>query len=239
MTVTAGTWNIGGINLPDFGFTEKEPASYLNPEAFVNPLQTQQSSYQAPVVLPGYSQPQVLGQDTSSPVNSSPAFIGPSYQGPQPTTPTTQTQNTGVDWSRGLTGDQVRQQGLNPDSMISSNGLFYNSNGGSTQQGPSEEELNAAYDPIFNYLNQAEQSLRGGFGGINQDIGNQYGVSANTLGSSKSQNMASLDTSGQKVQQTKEDAMSSARRLYNELIQGFGQRFGGSTSAGEAARTLM
>lgn len=106
------------------------------------------------------------------------------------------------------------------------------------QQGISDQELNNAYNPIFDYLNQAEQSVRGGYGGVQQDINSQYGVSQGTLDTSKQQGLSSLGTNEQKVQQTKEDAMSAARRLYNELIQGYGQRFGGSTSAGEAARVL-
>lgn len=153
-------------------------------------------------------------------------------QNPVPTTTTTTTQprNPG---SQSITYDEAIRRGYDWNKLP----------GGYSQdipqqQGISDADLNSAYNPIFDYLNQAESSLRGGFGGIQQDIGNQYGVSANTLGTSRSQNIASLDTNASKVQQTKEDAMSQARRLYNELIGGYGQRFGGSTSAGEAARTL-
>lgn len=144
-----------------------------------------------------------------------------------------QQQSSGPNWSQGLTGEQVRALGLNPDTMIATNGLFYGQGGTS-----SEEELNNAYNPIFDYLNQAESSVRGAYPSIQQDITNQFGVSAGQLGSSRDMGMASLTSNEAKVQQTKEDAMSAARRLYNELIGGYGQRFGGASSAGEAARTL-
>jgi len=158
-----------------------------------------------------------------------------------PTQPLVQPQPTssgggGIDWSQGLTGDQVRAAGFNPDTMISTNGLYYNSDGGSQQS--TQQQLDEAYNPIFDYLNQAESNVRGAFPGIQGDINNQYGVSSNQLGTGLQQGMASLDQNSTKIQQTKEDAMAQARRLYNELIQGYGQRFGGSTSAGEAARVL-
>lgn len=160
----------------------------------------------------------------------------PYYPQTTPTTPTAPTPTTQPKQSTG--GQSITEQ----DALRL--GLDWNNlPGGYSRnipqpQGPSDADLNAAYNPIFDYLNQAEQSVREGYGGIQKDITNQYGVSQSTLDTSKSQNLASLDTNAQKVQQTKEDAMSQARRLYNELIGGYGQRFGGSTSAGEAARTL-
>jgi hypothetical protein len=104
--------------------------------------------------------------------------------------------------------------------------------------GPSDQELNNAYNPIFEYLNLAESNVRGAYPGIQSDINKQYDLSQGTLSSGRQQGFASLDQNATKVQQTKEDAMSQARRLYNELMQGYGQRFGGSSSAGEAARVL-
>jgi hypothetical protein len=229
MAITQGLWNVGGVNLPDLGISEflgvgQNNTAQLTPNA--GALDYSNATYNADAGKIGPTQ--TPNQIPYSPQNTTPIVSNPQPQNNAPS----------VDWSRGLTGEQVRGMGKNPDTMISRNGLFYEDNGGGASTGPSDAELSAAYDPIFQYLNEAEQSVRSGYGGIQQDINNQYGVSSNTLGTGKSQNLASLDTSGQKVQQTKEDAMSSARRLYNELIQGYGQRFGGSTSAGEAARVL-
>lgn len=227
MALTQGLWNIGGVNLPDLGISEAlgigpNNSAILTPNSssldYSNVGQTMSS-----MGLP--SEPTKL-----------PGQIVPTYNpvaGPQPVTqptPTTQPQTTGT---QSITEQDALRLGLDWNNLPGGYSRNIPQPGG-----VSDSDLNAAYDPIFNYLNQAESNVREGYGGIQQDIGNQYGVSANTLGTSRSQNLASLDTNAQKVQQTKEDAMSQARRLYNELIGGYGQRFGGSTSAGEAARTL-
>jgi hypothetical protein len=71
-----------------------------------------------------------------------------------------------------------------------------------------------------NFLNTQEASIRADQPGIEQGITDQQ-----TLLNDKALN-------------TKEDAQSAARRLYSELQQGYRQRFGGASSAGEAAMSL-
>lgn len=71
-----------------------------------------------------------------------------------------------------------------------------------------------------NFLNQQEASIRADQPGIEKGITDQQ-----TLLNNKALN-------------TKEDAQSAARRLYSELQQGYRQKFGGASSAGEAAMAL-
>lgn len=71
-----------------------------------------------------------------------------------------------------------------------------------------------------NYLNTQEQNIREDQAGIEQGLASQ------------AQNLKG------KAISAKEDALSAARRLYSELQQGYKQRFGGASSAGEAAMAL-
>jgi len=76
------------------------------------------------------------------------------------------------------------------------------------------------YNTSNNYLNEAESNL-------NADR-------ASTLANLEKQRGTLKD----QAYTTKEDAQTAARRLYSELQQGYRQRFGGASSAGEAAMAL-
>jgi len=67
----------------------------------------------------------------------------------------------------------------------------------------------------------------------------QYETTANADKLAAEQNLAGQATQLKSTALTgKEDALSAARRLYSELQQGYKQRFGGASSAGEAAMAL-
>lgn len=70
------------------------------------------------------------------------------------------------------------------------------------------------------FLDEQEAAIRADQPGIEQGITSQADLLKNKAGT------------------VKEDAQSAARRLYNELQQGYRQRFGGASSAGEAAQAL-
>lgn len=72
----------------------------------------------------------------------------------------------------------------------------------------------------MSFLQQQEDAIRADQPGIEQGITSQADLLRN------------------KAYSTKEDAQSAARRLYSELQQGYKQRFGGASSAGEAAMAL-
>lgn len=71
-----------------------------------------------------------------------------------------------------------------------------------------------------NFLNQQEANIKADQPGIEKGITDQQALLNN------------------KALNTKEDAQSASRRLYSELQQGYKQRFGGASSAGEAAMSL-
>lgn len=132
----------------------------------------------------------------------------------------------------GLTLRQQMEQGLIPwdDNKLNSQG-----NGG---QGIDEAAINAVYEPTMNYLNQAESQIRSDFPSALDAVQKSYESAIAELTASKTKNLGTIAKNVQTVGQQKEDALSAARRLYNELRQGYQQRFGGSTSAGQAASEL-
>lgn len=106
-------------------------------------------------------------------------------------------------------------------------------------QGPSEEELNALYNPAMEYLNQAESTLRGQLPTTLDLLGQQAQTSQGLLGNQRASAQSQLGEQQTQATQRKEDAISAARRLFSELQMANQQRFGGASSAGLAASELQ
>lgn len=98
--------------------------------------------------------------------------------------------------------------------------------------------IDDAFNSTMSYLNSAADKIRGQLPGIEKGINDQYGQSTNVLNQDYAQGGRQLDTAQQGGELRKEDAITSARRLYNELQTGAQQRFGGASSAGEAYQAL-
>lgn len=99
--------------------------------------------------------------------------------------------------------------------------------------------IDESYRGSYDYLNQAEQMLRG-FQPQNQaDIERQYQTSKGVLGTQKEAGIKNLEQSLTQGQRQKEDVITAARRLAQELAMGNLQRFGGASSAGQAASELQ
>lgn len=101
-----------------------------------------------------------------------------------------------------------------------------------------DDIINDAFSGTVSFLDQQAGALRGQLPGIESDINSMYGESRNTLAADKVAGERQLATAEQGGVERKEDAISSARRLYNELQMGGNQRFGGASSAGEAYQAL-
>lgn len=105
--------------------------------------------------------------------------------------------------------------------------------------GPSESDLiNTEYNNRINDLNSQSDVANRNYGSIQGDINSQAAGTANTLNSNFNQSNAGLDLTTQQGGQRHQDALSAARRLYNDLMMGGQQRFGGASSAGEAYGAL-
>ncbi len=106
------------------------------------------------------------------------------------------------------------------------------------QSGPSEADLNAVYQPSMDYLNQAEGNLRADLPNVLNAAQQAYETAIQELTGNKQKNTTTITNNQVAAGQQKEDALAAARRLYSQLRMGYQQRFGGSSSAGQAASEL-
>jgi hypothetical protein len=120
--------------------------------------------------------------------------------------------------------------------------------GGGTQQtqqasAPSEQdqlsaELDNIFNPVLSALQGQESTLNQNYAPVEGQITAQADLSKESLANQQASGMRELGTQETAAGGRKEDALSSATRLYNELQRGGQQRFGGASSAGEAYQTL-
>lgn len=101
-----------------------------------------------------------------------------------------------------------------------------------------QAEIDSVFNPQFSYLGQAESNLRNDLPSALAEAESQFKTSSALLGNKKSQAQRELGTQETAAGTRKEDALTSARRTYNELQQGGRQRFGGASSAGQAFSEL-
>lgn len=106
------------------------------------------------------------------------------------------------------------------------------------QQGDLWNQVNAIYQPNANYLNQAEATVNSQYPSNIQSVEDQYAASKGTLDLSNTQTLNQLTNSENQATRRKTDAWTAATRLYNELMRGGHQRYGGASSAGEAFAAL-
>lgn len=212
-----GTWGIGGFKLPDFGATELFNVT--------------------------------TGGNTSNPIWNNPAVYQATYGSPQPTPDQIKSTSIIGGYSPSLTPNTIERQTVLNEVNPGNGGNGGNGGGGGNPAGNQDvvhpgadygygELINRSYNSRMNDLAQQEGTLRQNQGSILSDIGGQYDVSRGTLGSNLKQSQTQLDYAGQQGSQRQQDALTAARRLYNDLIMGGQQRFGGASSAGEAYQAL-
>ena len=100
-------------------------------------------------------------------------------------------------------------------------------------------EINNQYNEKMKYLQGLEGDIRAGQPGIMEGIEKDLTASKSKAGSAKTKELGVITGSETKATHRKEDALSAARRLYDELRRGGRQRFGGASSAGDAMNTLL
>ena len=111
-------------------------------------------------------------------------------------------------------------------------------------------EIDARYKEAMKNLNAMGGLIGGQKEALIAEIGNQYLASLSQLRTqkagivedislSKEQAAGRLGETTQESSRRKEDANTAAVRLYNELITGGQQRFGGASSAGEAYGSVL
>lgn len=100
------------------------------------------------------------------------------------------------------------------------------------------KEIEDAYGGSSRYLDQAESALRSDYPTILSEIDAQKAAAERTATSGKESTLGSIQTQQGLAEQRNQNVLADSRRLYDELRRGYGQRFGGASSAGQAATEL-
>lgn len=180
------------------------------------------NQYQAPLWLPtSGNNGSILGTQAPPVNNVAPAINNNQQQ-------TQQTNTSGLD------------PHINPNTGVWDDTYFATHNGqsGGTSDQDLTNQINALFDPQFSYLNQAEGNLRNDYASNDKNIQGNYDVNSQLLSDANKTANDQYDVAKVSGFNQKEDALSSARRLYDQLRTGYQQRFGGSTSAGGAASEI-
>jgi len=226
--VNAGIGVLGqALRLPEMGFSERiaygKPAA---PQASVNTGQVQGVS--AP-------QPQNYSQNTN---NFSP--VANTYQ-KAAQRQQAQSQQRASSGGGGNGFNMNNYKGWNETSARAD----YNANPNkfANQQGPSQDDImnqiNGLYGESENYLNQAESALRADHPSALAEAEAIFKTNSSMLGTDRDVAFQGLNSQSTKATKAKESALESARRMYADQQMGATQRFGGSSSAGQAASELM
>lgn len=107
--------------------------------------------------------------------------------------------------------------------------------GGNTDQ---NKLIDEAYGASSGYLDQAENALRSDYPTILSEIDAQRAAAERTATTGKESTLGTINEQQTLATQRNQNVMADARRLYDELRKGYQQRFGGASSAGQAATEL-
>lgn len=99
-------------------------------------------------------------------------------------------------------------------------------------------ELDAIFNPVFSALQGQEDTLRQNYAPVEGQIQSESTLAQQSLADQQASGLRELAGQETAAGERKTDALSSAARLFNDLQRGGQQRFGGSSSAGEAFQTL-
>lgn len=124
----------------------------------------------------------------------------------------------------------------NPNPVVNSGGQP--SGGGSPSMDPIMQEINNMASANNNYLNDVQSQMQSGFNTYQQDAQAQQAAQQAQLDASRNTSLQTVATNEQAAEQRRVDALSAARRLYDELMRSGSQRFGGASSAGQAYSEL-
>lgn len=186
-------------------------------------------------VAGGYQTP---NQPNPTPVPTPGVVQGTSYTNPTPPGYIIPAPATNNNYQQTQQPSNGQDPHINPATGTWDDNYFASRQQQNQPSGPSEADLNAVYDPSMQYLNQAESQVRTDYPNVLDSAQKAYETAIAELQGNKQKNLTTIGESSIKAGQQKEDALTSARRLYDQLRTGYQQRFGGSTSAGQAASEI-
>ena len=104
--------------------------------------------------------------------------------------------------------------------------------------GPSQDDINNAINDMYNstndYLDQAENAVESDYPTTQQTINDQYTTGQGQLDVNNTANVGQFGLQSDQASHLNENALAQARQAYSDALTGYQQRFGGSSSAGEA-----
>lgn len=137
-------------------------------------------------------------------------------------------------------GSNLQDRGSNPGS-----GWFWDaadgwkrSDGGSQTAGPSSDEVNAAFSPLFGALDQAESGVKSGYDEDVKGVNSRYDTYGKQYEDERARLIGEAEDKQNDFNETLKSALSDAVRAYNALAQQKQARFGGGSSAGQAVGEL-
>lgn len=113
--------------------------------------------------------------------------------------------------------------------------------GGQFNWDPSQymASIESEYGATDKALTEQESALREAFNQFMGVIGQENEAAKSSALRSKEGAQGKVAQGKVRAEQSKQDALSAATRLFNELQTGYKQRFGGASSAGEAAQSIL
>jgi hypothetical protein len=106
-------------------------------------------------------------------------------------------------------------------------------------QGPSQQEIDSQFAPVLDVYNQAEGNLRGQLPGLISEAEAQAQASRGLLDNSKANTNELLGSQEQQTRYNQQNQTAQQRQTLQELQTANQQRFGGASSAGQAAGELQ
>jgi len=216
---------------------------YSQPAVSSLPPAYSSTPYPTPVITPSSQVPgsgsgnaYVPSSSYSGPISSYPMSSNPSSS---PQTPAPQQAQQQPSSGRSITEDEALRLGYDWNNLPSG----YSRNVPQASQEEIDAQMNRAIDEAYNpqmgYLNDAESMLRRDYPTIQAELEAQTKANAAQLAGNKQKAIAGTEKNITEAKSRKEDALSQARRLFAELQRGNIARFGGTSSAGQAASEIQ
>lgn len=99
--------------------------------------------------------------------------------------------------------------------------------------------IDAAYQEIISPLDQARERVLAQRPGLLQEAEQAYNLYKQQVGASQERGQQALGAQDIEAERRRQLGTDLSRRLYNDLLRGGVQRFGGATSAGEGYKDLL
>lgn len=232
---TPGTWNVLGLQLPDYGFTEtqanKASRNFYNPNTQTPAVAQQVKNLQNGGDTGGGGSwgdgaGQVKGVSDLGGDNGGVGGSGGNDGGGAGPTIGNKRWSSMDDYNKDLA--RANALGINVTEL-----------GNYDYQRQLDEQLNASYNPAYENLNTVEAQYRQEYPTSQAFIEQSYGEVLPQIQSEQATKQQGLKTQRTKAQQEEKNQISQARQRYNEFRQGLLTRFGGAGSTGEASQELL